>query len=136
MTRNNTEGPADLDGLLDITLIGGAGADKLTVDFGGPAAFDTMHITDPNRGLRLRVLGGDGADTVNVSLTNDSSADFNYDVQVQGGNGNDNITFFGSNDGGTPTFNPIGVVLIDGGLGFDTSAITGNFPTRQRNFEA
>jgi hypothetical protein len=122
----------ELSGLFDINVTGGAGKDKINVNFGGPGGFtddDPFELAATNRAFRLRIDGGDGNDTIKVNLSNAATATFAYDVAIQGGAGKNNITFVGVNAGGTPSFGPGGSVFIDGGPGNHNHVdVFGNFP--------
>jgi hypothetical protein len=66
-----------------------------------------------------------------------SRASFEYDVAVFGGTGNNDISFTGTNPpGGTPSFGPLGSVLLDGGANGNNQAdvdVFGNFPVEVVN---
>jgi hypothetical protein len=118
----------ELSGLFDIHITGGSGKDNINVDFGGPGGFtddDPFELAATNRAFRLRIDGGTGDDTIKVNLSNAVTATFAYDIAIQGGTGNNHITFVGVNPGGTPTFVG-GDVFIDGGGG--QVDVFGNFP--------
>jgi hypothetical protein len=127
----------ELTGQFDINVNGGAGKDKIKVDFGG-AGFtddDTFEGNATNRAFRLRINGGSGGDTIKVNLANAAMATFDYDVAILGDTGKNDITFVGTNpSGGTPTFGPSRSVFIDGGIGtHSTVDVFGNFPVEVVN---
>jgi hypothetical protein len=122
----------ELSGLLDINITGSTGKDVIKTDFGG-AGFtddDPFELRATNRAFRMRINGGSGGDTIKVNLANAPTATFAWDVAIQGGTGNNDITFVGTNpSGGTPSFGPSGSVFIDGGIGGVNHVDTfGNFP--------
>jgi hypothetical protein len=122
----------ELSGLFDINILGGSGKDNINVNFGGPGGFtddDPFELAATNREFRLRIDGGTGDDTIKVNLSNAVTATFAYDVAIQGGSGNNAITFVGVNPGGHPSFGPGGSVFIDGGVGGNNTVdVFGNFP--------
>src|SRR5262249_35236616 len=117
----------ELSGLLDVDILAGSGEDNIKVDLGGAGFTDGVAAARAatNRGFRLRLLGGSGDMTAKVNLANSATATFDYDVAILGGSGAKDITFIGTNPvGGTPTFRPIGPVLIH------TRPRTGHNPDR------
>ena len=82
--------------------------------------------------MRLRLLGGSGAEAAKVSLVNSPTATFGYNVARLGGGGANDVTFVGTNPvAGTPTFGPSGSILIDPGLGGDDRVdVFGNLPVK------
>jgi hypothetical protein len=122
----------ELSGLFDINVLGGSSMDNIKVDFGGPGGFtddDPFEVVATNRAFQLHIDGGTGNDTIQVNLSNATTATFAYDVAIQGGSGTNHITFVGVNPGGHPTFGPGGSVLIDGGPGGNNTVdVFGNFP--------
>src|SRR5262249_40893027 len=73
----------ELSGLFDIGITGGAGKDDITVDFGGAGGFtddDPFELRATNRAFHLRINGGTGDDTIDVNLSNASTATFGYDI--------------------------------------------------------
>jgi hypothetical protein len=128
----NQASTIELSGLFDINILGGSGKDNITVNFGGPGGFtddDPFEKVATNRAFRLRIDGGTGDDTIKVNLSNAATATFAYDIAIQGGSGNNNITFVGVNPGGQPSFGPGGSVFIDGGFGGNNTVnVFGNFP--------
>jgi hypothetical protein len=133
----NQDHTTELSGLFDTNIIGGAGSIRTKVDFGGTGFTDDdpFEIAATNREFRLRAFGGDGNDTTKVNLANAATATFAYDVAIQGGGGNNDITFVGTNpSGGTPKFGPAGAVVINGGFGGQNQVDTfGNFPVQVAN---
>jgi hypothetical protein len=122
----------ELSGLLDVNILGGSGKDNIKVDLGGAGFTDGAAAARAatNRDFRFRLLGGSGDMTAKVNLANSPTATFNYDVAILGGSGANDITFIGTNPvGGTPTFRPVGSVLIDTDSGTsNTVDVFGNFP--------
>jgi hypothetical protein len=104
----------DPDGLLSLSLDGGAGNDVVI------AQFDTTGPLDMKGAIRIRIDGGLGNDTLACTLANNATTTGAYDVAIHGGAGNDTTSFNLTNGGGTPTFGPAGVVVLDGGTGTDT----------------
>lgn len=103
----------DPDGLLDIDLKGGAGIDTVGVNLGRSDALEILG------GIRVRMDGGIGDDSLSCLLANETDTTGNYDVAVLGGAGNDSAAF-ALPPAGTPTFGPLGKILLDGGRGLDT----------------
>lgn len=115
--------PMDIDGLLDVGLFGGVGADRIGVNFPTSAEFD---IGATGR-VRLLAVGGAGNDTLGnrndaalaaITLSNTAGSTGVYDVIVQGNGGADRVDFVLNNPGAV-TFGPAGKILLDGGLGTD-----------------
>jgi hypothetical protein len=103
----------DPDGLLDIDLKGGAGNDTVGVNLGKS---DALEVID---GVRIRMDGGIGNDSLSCLLANNAASTGSFDVAVLGGAGSDSAVF-ALPPAGTPTFGPLGKVLFDGGRGLDT----------------
>jgi hypothetical protein len=103
----------DPDGLLDIDLKGGAGNDAVGVNLGKSDALEILG------GVRVRLDGGIGNDSLSCLLANNAATTGGYDVTVLGSAGNDS-TAFALPPAGTPTFGPFGKIVLDGGRGLDT----------------
>jgi hypothetical protein len=97
------------------------------------------HARPPTAPRPSRILGAGGNDNINVSLSNNATADLFYDLFIAGNDGDDRVAFDGDNDGGNPSYGAyIGAadcVIIDGGVGFDLRRVDGNFIVMPRNFE-
>jgi hypothetical protein len=104
----------DQGGLLDINLRGGAGNDGVRVNLGKP---DALFLEGT---LRAVIDGGAGNDNVLALFANTGTSTGKYDATVLGGTGNDTATFALTNNGGTPTYGPLGKVVLNGGSGADT----------------
>jgi hypothetical protein len=133
----NQDHTIELSGLFDVNIFAGSGKDTIKTDFGG-AGFtddDPFELLATNRAFRLRVEGGSGDDTIKVNLANAPTATFDWDVAILGGDGNNDITFIGTNPSdGAPTFGPAGSVFIDGGFGdHNLVDVFGNFPVQVVN---
>lgn len=109
----------DPDGLLDIDLKGGAGNDTVGVNLGKTDALELLGD------MRVRMDGGIGNDSLSCLLANNANATGKYDVAVLGSAGNDTVVF-ALPPSGTPTFGPLGKILLDGGRGLD--ALTNSNP--------
>jgi hypothetical protein len=109
----------DPDALLDIDLKGGAGNDTVGVNLGKTDALELLG------GVRVRMDGGIGNDSLNCLLANNLSTTGAYDVVVFGSAGSDNVVF-SLPPVGTPTLGPIGKIRLDGGRG--TDALTNSSP--------
>lgn len=109
----------DPDALFAVDLDGGSGNDSVITSFG------TLNAWELIGGIRVRMDGGYGNDTLTCLLSHNFSSTGIYDVVVRGGAGNDIMSFNLFNGGGTPTFGPAGGVVLDGGIGID-SLINGN----------
>lgn len=103
----------DPDGLLDIDLKGGGGIDVVGVNLGKTDALEIVG------GVRVRMDGGIGNDSLSCLLANNLASTGSYDVAVFGGAGNDSVAF-ALPPAGTPTFGPLGKIVLDGGRGLDT----------------
>ena len=110
----------DTDGLLDLDLKGGAGNDTVGVNLGKADALEIVG------GVRVRIDGGTGNDTLSCVLANNANTTGYYDVAILGSAGSDSAVFTLSL-AGTPTFGPLGKILLDGGRGLDT--LTNGNPT-------
>lgn len=104
----------DPDGLLDINLKGGTGDDTVAVNLGLPGSLEILGT------VRAVIDGGAGKDKLSASFANNSNTTGRYDVAVFGGADNDQVAFGLVNNGGTPTFGPLGKVILKGGTGADT----------------
>ncbi|MBA4191949.1 MAG: hypothetical protein C0467_28550 [Planctomycetaceae bacterium] len=104
----------DQGGLLDINFKGESGNDTLSMNFGKP---DALFLEGR---LRINLDGGSENDVITTLFSNTSTTNGKYDVTVLGGAGNDQVTFALNNNGGTPTFGPLGKVVLNGGGGVDT----------------
>jgi hypothetical protein len=144
----------ELSGLFSINVHGGTGNNNTTtVDFGGKGFSDDNPnevAQSTNREFRLRIDGGTGNNNINAIVANAAmgtptpdivpGATFNNDIEIVGGGGSNNITFKGviNKPAGTPTFDPSGTVLIDGGSGNPqnnhvTISPDNNFPVQVLN---
>jgi len=103
----------DPDGLLDIDLKGGAGNDTVGVNLGKSDALEIIG------GVRVRMDGGTGNDALSCLLANNANTTGYYDVVVLGSAGSDSV-LFAIPPVGTPTFGPLGKILLQGGRGLDT----------------
>jgi hypothetical protein len=103
----------DPDGLLDVDLKGGAGNDTVGVNLGKSDALEIQG------GVRVRIDGGTGNDTLSCLLANNANTIGYYDVAVFGSAGSDSVAF-ALPPSGTPTFGPLGKILLQGGRGLDT----------------
>jgi hypothetical protein len=136
VTRNNTVATptTEIQGVLDLNIDGGYGADRINVDLAGGG-----FVLDGT--LRMRVDGNEGNDTITVA-TDVQAASLNpvINAQVHGGFGVDKITMAINNQGPNAAANyaPAGVVLLDGGYSpLDTCVIgaTNTAPIHKRNCE-
>src|SRR5262249_29392123 len=119
--------PPRPEGFLRPQTPGGSGKDTIRTDFGEAGFTDGgPGVPATSRAFRMRIVGGSGDEMTSVNLANAPTATFGWDVAILGGDGENDITFAGTNPGGTPTFGPAGSVFIDGKGGrVDES---GNFP--------
>jgi hypothetical protein len=105
---------------LQVHLDGGAGADTLNATYDGNV--EGM--------LQLQLNGGGAGDTVGVTATTNVTGKGKVQAQVNGDNGNDNLTLNLTSTGSTRHV----TAAIDGGAGFDTCVATPN--VKKKNCEA
>jgi hypothetical protein len=134
--KGTAAGPASLDGLLSLSLNGGAGKDILSVDLGGTGAIESSSGTGE---LRVRADGGDADDSILVSLVSaQASSGLNYDVVLSGGRGNDSLQLTQAVFPGSEipaNFAPAGFAIVDGGPGEDACTVNGNGLFKKRSCE-
>jgi hypothetical protein len=121
------QGSIKNSGLLAIELEGNDGDDILY--------FNPGPITNAGV-LRMRVDGGLGNDNINanVPISAYSTSASRLDLYVLAGAGDDKVTFALNNNGPNQTTNYVsGLAVVDGGLGSDTCALSGNGRTHKRN---
>ncbi|MEX2173335.1 MAG: hypothetical protein WD872_03175 [Pirellulaceae bacterium] len=103
--------------LLDLNLLGDAGADRITVDYLGALDGD----------LLLRAAGGKGNDAVAVHLDLDPGSAGLVSARVLGDAGNDNLKLKIWNAEDLASID----ALLDGGAGRDTFSTTANVTVRR-----
>jgi hypothetical protein len=104
----------DPDGLFDIDLHGGDGADVLAVDF---AITNALRLEGT---LRVRLHGDADGDELALFVRNDDTTRGTYDLAVAGGDGDDLVRFGLDKQLGSPGLGPAAAVLLAGGSGTDT----------------
>jgi hypothetical protein len=135
VTRNGTTTGGLLrlnDGLLDVRLKGGLGADAIGVDLDG-----NLFDAGGEGIVRLRLDGGAGSDTLSLLGSTGAAAAVPppvHDAIVTGGPGNDAIVVDWDATGFTDPANygPHGRIVVDGVGGTDTCTVAGaNLATRR-----
>jgi hypothetical protein len=81
---------------------------------------DRRRFHVPWKILRHRLAGGLGNDVLTAMLAHETDTTGNFALVALSDQGDDQATFQGTSNGGTPTFGPTGKALLDGGLGRDT----------------
>ncbi len=117
-----------LNGSLEFDARGGSGDDLISFNVATPNAIDFPQLATAR--LRARLDGGADEDFVNFACANTSVDEPVYDVQVNGGSGDDSLLANIANPNATgndaDNYGVAGSVLLIGGPGHDEAVTMGN----------